>query len=796
MQAGAVNIKLMADITDLQGKMQQAGKSVGGATSSMEKSVDTLKRTFAGLAGAFSIGVISKQVLEAQRSFDKLNAGLITATGSTENAAQAFKALQNFAATTPFSLEEAITAFIKMRNMGLDPSEKALRSYGNTSAAMGKSLEQMVEAVADAATGEFERLKEFGIKAKVEGDKVALTFQGNTTSIGNSSKEIEQYLQRIGEVEFGGGMALRAATLDGAISNLGDTWQQVMLTISQSGFGGAARQGVLDLSNALTDLGSILDTINASYEKATTAGEEMGFIHKSLTTIFETVAVLGVNLAHVFDRLRNTLGGFAAQVVALATFDFAAVSAIQTMMIEDNDKALKAVQARTAAILGAAEKTRAAAKAEAEDKLKTGRDDLARYKLDIAAKNEVSKADQALIKTAEEFLQGLKNEAAEASLTTDQIKLLTAARAAALAPTAALSRAINDQALLTIAAAKAAKAGNEAAKIKSDEMEKDFQAILKNKEAYDDARAAAAAYIATINKQAAREVAGIGRGNVFRERSTGISGIEDKQISQTQVLQGDLRRGDIDRTQFEAYLAIVNDTYAQEVAIYDKRTQDIKDLQSDWRNGFTEAFANYASESANVLDQTQELFTNAFRGMEDSLVSFVTTGKGSFSDLAQSIISDLIRIQIRSAMTNVIGGAGGLFSTIVGTLAGGAAGGGAAAGTSSSMYSLGGSGSSISGFRADGGPVSAGGLYRVNERGPEMLDVGGKQYLMMGNQSGSVIANGGGSVGGSVNVSVSVDAGSSSVQGNGDQSAQLGAMIGNAVRGVLLKEKRPGGMLA
>lgn len=658
MQAGAVNIKLMADITDLQGKMQQAGKSVGGATSSMEKSVDTLKRTFAGLAGAFSIGFITKQVLEAQRSFDKLNAGLITATGSTENAAQAFKALQAFAATTPFSLEEATTAFIKMRNMGLDPSERALRSYGNTSAAMGKSLEQMIEAVADAATGEFERLKEFGIKAKVEGDKVALTFQGNTTSIGNSSKEIEQYLQRIGEVEFGGGMALRAATLDGAISNLGDTWQQVMLTIAQSGFGGDARQGVLDLSNALTDLGSIIETINASYEKSSAAGEEMGVIHKALTTIFEAVAVFGVNLAYVLDRMGNTLGGLAAQAAAAATLDFAAVSAIQKMIIEDDIKARKEVDARTAAILGASEKTRAAAKAEAEDKAKTGRDDLARYKLDIAAKNEVSKADQALIKTAEDFLQGLKNEAAEAGLTADQIKLLAAARAAALSPTAELGRAINDQAVITIAANKAAKDAVDIAKTQLDANNALIDAEYKRISQYEETLKATAEA-----NQAIRD-------------ETELLGLSDSaQLAVTQA------RELVIITLKEEQLARLENSQImsrEQIAL----EEEIRLLKE--RQGLTQkrGTKNIAVDQAKAAAAEWKRTTDDIeRGLTDSLFRAFEAGKGFFQTLWDGIKNLFKTTVLTMLIKPVVGGITGMFG-----MAGSAA---AADGGSSLTSSLG-----------------------------------------------------------------------------------------------------------
>ena len=60
---------------------------------------------------------------------------------------------------------------------------------------MAKTLNQMIEAVADAATGEFERLKEFGIKAKSEGDKVSFIFRGVTTTVKKESNAIQNYYQ-------------------------------------------------------------------------------------------------------------------------------------------------------------------------------------------------------------------------------------------------------------------------------------------------------------------------------------------------------------------------------------------------------------------------------------------------------------------------------------------------------------------------------------------------------------------------------------------------------------------------
>ncbi len=234
---------------------QRAADSANGAAS-------TIRGAFTSMLAGLSVAALGQQVVSTQREFDKLNASLITATGSAEGATAAFSALQVFAATTPFGLAESTEAFIKMRNLGLDPSERALRSYGNTAAAMGKSLEQMVEAVADASTGEFERLKEFGIKASQNGEKVTLTFKGISTTVKNEASAIEQYLMKLGTVDFAGAMEERAKTLDGAISNLGDSWNSFLLRFSQDGFNEVAERAVRSLASALDTLGNSIGAIS------------------------------------------------------------------------------------------------------------------------------------------------------------------------------------------------------------------------------------------------------------------------------------------------------------------------------------------------------------------------------------------------------------------------------------------------------------------------------------------------------------------------------------------------------
>ena len=85
---------------------------------------------------------------------------------------------------------------------------------------------------------------------------------------------------------------------------------------------------------------------------------------------------------------------------------------------------------------------------------------------------------------------------------------------------------------------------------------------------------------------------------------------------------------------------------------------------------------------------------------------------------------------------------------------------------------------------ANGGRPPVGRASLVGERGPE---------LFVPRTAGTIIPN---HAMGSATVNVAVDASGSSVEGNADQAAQLGKAIGVAVQQELIKQKRPGGLLA
>lgn len=85
-----------------------------------------------------------------------------------------------------------------------------------------------------------------------------------------------------------------------------------------------------------------------------------------------------------------------------------------------------------------------------------------------------------------------------------------------------------------------------------------------------------------------------------------------------------------------------------------KNYEEMSAAQKNWGAGIESAFKQYIEDGQNYAGLTNQAFTNAFSSMEDAIVSFVTTGKGSFADLTKSILADMARIAIKSAASGAL----------------------------------------------------------------------------------------------------------------------------------------------
>lgn len=390
--SGAVISFSVEGTQEAERKVSSFGKSIGDLSTVAKSSLAGLA-AFAGFG--LTLGELTKQVIDSQREFDKLSASLETATGSSKSAGEAFEALRAFAANTPYDLKQTTEAFLELRNLGLTPSERALTSFGNTAAAKSKDLKDVVEAVADAATGEFDRLKDaFGITSQQIGDNVAFTFQGTTTIVEKNAKDIEEYLTKIGEVQFGGAMERQAQTLNGAIGQLGDTWDGVMRTIATNGIGAATQSAVLALSNSLQDLANILEIVGG---KATEEGgkvKESAALHASLTFVFQSLAITGVYVVAAFKEIGQELGALGAVSALAVKGDLAGIKAVMKARYEDANQLSNWVSEKTKAIAGYSQNAAAAQQTETQSVGKGTKDRLAQYAIELTTDQKRAKAKQ------------------------------------------------------------------------------------------------------------------------------------------------------------------------------------------------------------------------------------------------------------------------------------------------------------------------------------------------------------------------------------------------------------------
>jgi len=75
--------------------------------------------------------------------------------------------------------------------------------------------------------------------------------------------------------------------------------------------------------------------------------------------------------------------------------------------------------------------------------------------------------------------------------------------------------------------------------------------------------------------------------------------------------------------------------------------------ETSWSAGASKSIADYSYAANNAATGASTAFSNGFKNMEDAVVNFAMTGKLNFSNFATSVISDLIRIQARAAISGI-----------------------------------------------------------------------------------------------------------------------------------------------
>ena len=294
----------------------RVGRAMAQVARATDQATATLKHyAAAGAVLAAGSAFMVKGVVDTAAEFERYRTVLETIEGSSEKARQSMTWVSEFAAKTPYELNEVNEAFVKLKSYGLDPmKDNLLLTMGNAAAGANKDLIQGVEAIADAVVGQNTRLKEFAsIDAKISGNKVIYNYTDSTgkqrraMADKNNREQIRATLQTIWNEKYAGAMDKLSQTWAGKISNISDAWGAFKRMIADAGVFDYLKEklgGLLDKIDAMKNNGSLQKLAET--------------ISKNLVTAFEKAWEFGTKLYEKFNEINDYLGGFGNTMLVVA----------------------------------------------------------------------------------------------------------------------------------------------------------------------------------------------------------------------------------------------------------------------------------------------------------------------------------------------------------------------------------------------------------------------------------------------------------------------------------------------
>lgn len=269
-------------VEEAKRKVKEWGKAAISAMDTLIKRAAQVTLAVASIISGFAV----KEGFGEAMNLEGYKMQLETATKSTEKAGQLMSKAIKFANSTPFETGEVVEATAKMEAYGIS-SERWLKDVADMAGATNKSIDQATEAMADGVMGEFERLKEFGIKkeqlmeaaAKKYGKNVVFNKRGQI----KDQIKLEAILQAEMQKKFAGGAEKQAKTLKGLWSTVTGVTKSSLAKIVGITEEGTVRQGSLyeKLKQQIERVVEILNkwqedgTIDRIAEKVTKAVESM-----------------------------------------------------------------------------------------------------------------------------------------------------------------------------------------------------------------------------------------------------------------------------------------------------------------------------------------------------------------------------------------------------------------------------------------------------------------------------------------------------------------------------------------
>ncbi len=729
-------------------------------TRGAKQSIGSLKSALGGIAAAVAAAFTFRELATTTARFEDLRTTLKFLFRETGDGAQAFEQIKAFAKSSVFSVEDLTATVVKLKSAGLDPTVKQLSLFADVASVATDSvgaLQAITDLFARTTEGglgleDLNRLADRGIPVfKILGDKLGLsrleiskfgqTAEGAQIILGALTEGLEEM--------FAGASEERANNLSQAFSNLGDALGNAADAIGQGGFNQALGDAVRGISNFIERNEALISSIGASLGNAITfATENFKYLAAIIGGVFaaKTAGLILTIAAATFEfakglRAAATAGAILQGVTGIGLAKVAAgvaaaagiVATIENMTgdaannIDDLNKKLEEINEGSDMPAGPLIKPELDTteinnfKDQFKD-LKAKQDEITRSSIDYFKQYKNSVND---------VKKKVEQEQRYLTMTESQVNVqreldrFTQNYFNTIRP---LQEKVLDL----------RKKNTEETKIQADEIEKQIGQIT---ELYNTSLTGLRAELELREKNRIEEESRVAilqnRRDLEEDLADSIResqrSLNDLSLTPFQKEIEDIRRQIDDKliqsirnikSQFEdglisseAYLGEIKVLEAEAEKAFEKITENARrqrEVQRSFEFGWRKAFQNFAEDATNAAKTAEKMFTQMSRGIEDTIVDFVKTGKLEFRGLIADMLETLLRSQIQQLMAQTLG-----------------------------AFSGGGGGASLSklfaGFFANGGMIPSGSFGVVGERGPEL--VSGPATVMPMTGGGAVTYN-------------------------------------------------------
>ena len=659
---------------------------------------------FQGITNTF------KSIVSTNAEFERLSASLKTVTGSVEEAKKAFNLIEDFATSTPYQLDEIVDSFIRLKAMGLEPSMKALTSYGNTASAFGRNILDYVEAVSSATVGEFERLKTFGIKARVEGETVRFIFQGVTTEVAKNAHEIEKYLRSIGDINFGGAMGEQMKTIGGTMSNIEDALAKVSRTIGENGLNQAVKNVLDQFNNMISETDNAAKSIgNGLAQAVNLAGKAFFALANNIKPVLILLSIrLGsATILKTWTLLKGAVLGLNAALIGTGTSSASAilglrmmwqVSKVTAIQMGATAVAVKALNGAMALLGGPAGVVLAlsyglyklvdshdiAKKAANDhaDTLQRLKDQMTKVTIETSNFMSNLEKDQAIaewgnkLNTAESNIKDLREELKQTGgisfwkrlspnfmlkdydvFANDLAEILRQSKynleeyEREIWKLAAEYPDFQPQATAIQEKLLLLKAAEEDARIAREELKYLAHPELRPQDMLEEQTSEVPS---VDTKEYEKNLEDI------RKKVLELQSPYDQAIAKAREWRDNaLQNLDSTKEGYDEFKENVTQVYDDMIK---KANEAALQSSTNWKDGLTRGMQNTYKDTSDMAKATENIVKNSFGAMEDTLTEFVMTGKMKFGDLVNSIVEGMVRMAIQYAVIQpLMGGMMGYF---------------------------------------------------------------------------------------------------------------------------------------